>query len=191
MHIVCAIACMAAFFYGRIPVSEIKKSICPYDCPSTCGFLMEVENGKIISVRNDPEHPVSCSGICRKTARYQDSIHSEKRILTPLKRTGKKGSGSFTPITWEEAIRCITDRWKELIAEYGPEAIWPWRYSGVMSDIQRHCGDAFFNRLGRHSVLIEPPIESVEICADSRETLLARHITGPPGARERTEKING
>ena len=129
-------------------MSEIKKSICPYDCPNTCGFLMEVEDGKIVRVKNDPEHPVSRSGICRKMARYQDSIYSEKRILTPLKRTGEKGSGSFTPISWEEAIRTITDQWKKIIAESGPEAILPWFYSGVMSDIQGDCGKAFFTRMG-------------------------------------------
>ena len=30
----------------------------------------------------------------------------------------------------------------------GAEAILPCVYSGVMSDIQRNCGDAFFNRMG-------------------------------------------
>ena len=127
---------------------EIKKSICPYDCPSTCGFLMEVEDGRIIRVKNDPDHPVSCNGICRKTQHYEKDIYSKDRILTPLKRAGAKGSGIFAPISWEEAVREITDRWKAIIEESGPEAILPWNYSGVMSDIQRKCGDAFFNRMG-------------------------------------------
>ena len=129
-------------------MSELKKTICPYDCPNTCGLLAEVEDGKILRIKNDPDHPVSCSGICRKTPRYQDSIYSEKRILTPLKRTGPKGSGEFTPISWDKAVSAITDTWKRIIAEYGPEAILPCSYSGVMSDIQRMCGEAFFGRLG-------------------------------------------
>ena len=148
-----------AFYYGKsgMPqkkesreavMPELKKSICPYDCPNACGFLMEVENGKILRVMPDPEHPVSRGGICRKTARYQDSIHSEKRLLTPLVRTGPKGSGRFEPLSWEEAVQRIAGRWKQIIAENGPEAILPWTYSGVMSDIQRSCGDAFFNRMG-------------------------------------------
>ena len=129
-------------------MTEIKKSICPYDCPNTCGLLMEVEDGRIVKVRPDPAHPVSNRGICIKTARYEKSIYSPRRILTPLKRTGKKGSGSFSPISWEEALQFITDTWKSILKESGPEAIWPWSYSGVMSDIQRSCGDAFFNRMG-------------------------------------------
>ena len=79
-------------------MKESRRSICPYDCPNTCGFLMEVVDGKIIKVKNDPDHPVSCGGICRKTAHYEKDIYSDKRILTPLKRSGAKGSGSFSPI---------------------------------------------------------------------------------------------
>lgn len=129
-------------------MTEIKKSICPYDCPSSCGLLLEIEDGKIIKVRNDPAHPVSQNGICRKTIRYEQSICSDQRILYPMKRTGTKGSGCFTRISWEEAVSEITDSWKEIIRMHGPEAIWYWAYSGVMSDIQRKCGEAFFNRMG-------------------------------------------
>ena len=134
-------------------MKESRRSICPYDCPNTCGFLMEVADGKIIKVKNDPDHPVSRDGICRKTAHYEKDIYSDKRILTPLKRSGAKGSGSFSPISWDEAIRLITDKWKSIIAESGPEAILPCTYSGVMSDIQRGCGDAFFARLGASELI--------------------------------------
>ncbi len=131
----------------------MKRSICPYDCPNTCGFLMEVEDGRIIKVKNDPDHPVSCDGICRKTAHYEKDIYSDNRILTPLKRSGAKGSGSFSPISWEEAILLVTDKWKNIITASGPEAILPCTYSGVMSDIQRGCGDAFFARLGASELI--------------------------------------
>lgn len=132
----------------------IKKLICPYDCPSTCGLLAEIEDGRIVKVKRDPEHPVSKNGICRKMQQYEKDIYSEKRILTPLRRTGKKGEGQFEPISWDEAVLEITDKWKAIIREFGAEAIMPCMYSGVMSDIQRNCGDAFFNRMGA-SVLVK------------------------------------
>lgn len=37
----------------------IRKMSCPYDCPSTCGLLAEIENGRIVKVKNDKTHPVS------------------------------------------------------------------------------------------------------------------------------------
>lgn len=126
----------------------IHKMSCPYDCPSTCGLEAEIEDGRIIRVKNDKTHPVSKNGICRKMQHYEQDIYSKDRLTTPMRRVGKKGEAKFEPISWEEAVREITDHFKAIIAEWGPEAILPCVYSGVMSDIQRNCGDAFFNRMG-------------------------------------------
>lgn len=126
----------------------VKKTVCPYDCPATCGFLVETDGKKILSVRSDKSNPASDGIICRKMRNYEKSINSEERILTPLIRNGKKGEGVYREISWEEAVKIITDKWKEIIAENGAEAIAYCTYSGVMSDIQRHCGEAFFNYMG-------------------------------------------
>lgn len=126
----------------------IRKMSCPYDCPSTCGLLAEIENGRIVKVKNDKTHPVSKNGICRKMQHYEQDIYSMDRLMKPMRRVGKKGEGKFEPISWNEAVREITDHFKDIIEKWGSEAILPCVYSGVMSDIQRSCGDAFFNRMG-------------------------------------------
>ena len=126
----------------------IRKMSCPYDCPSTCGLLAEIENGRIVKVKNDKTHPVSKNGICRKMQHYEQDIYSMDRLMKPMRRVGKKGEGKFEPISWNEAVREITDHFKDIIEKWGSEAILPCVYSGVMSDIQRNCGDAFFNRMG-------------------------------------------
>lgn len=126
----------------------IRKMSCPYDCPSTCGLLAEIENGRIVKVKNDKTHPVSKNGICRKMQHYEQDTYSMDRLMKPMRRVGKKGEGKFEPISWNEAVREITDHFKDIIEKWGSEAILPCVYSGVMSDIQRSCGDAFFNRMG-------------------------------------------
>ena len=126
----------------------IHKMSCPYDCPSTCGLEAEIEDGRIIKVKNDKTHPVSKNGICRKMQHYEQDIYSKDRLTTPMRRVGRKGEAKFEPISWEEAVREITDHFKAIIEEWGAEAILPCVYSGVMSDIQRNCGDAFFNKMG-------------------------------------------
>ena len=126
----------------------IQKMSCPYDCPSTCGLEAEIEDGRIIKVKNDKTHPVSKNGICRKMQHYEQDIYSKDRLTTPMRRVGRKGEAKFEPISWEEAVREITDHFKAIIEEWGAEAILPCVYSGVMSDIQRNCGDAFFNKMG-------------------------------------------
>ena len=126
----------------------IRKMSCPYDCPSTCGLEAEIEDGRLIKVKNDKTHPVSKNGICRKMQHYEQDIYSMDRLMKPMRRVGKKGEGKFEPISWNEAVREITDHFKDIIEKWGSEAILPCVYSGVMSDIQRNCGDAFFNRMG-------------------------------------------
>ncbi|GFI61027.1 dimethyl sulfoxide reductase DmsA [Clostridiales bacterium] len=125
-----------------------KKTICPYDCPTTCGFLVETDGEKILKVKGDPTHPASQGLICRKMRNYEKSVNSKDRILKPMIRRGKKGESSFKEINWSEALKIISDRWKEIIDENGPEAIAYCSYSGVMSDVQRRCGEAFFNYMG-------------------------------------------
>ena len=129
------------------------KSICPYDCPTSCGLLVETDGARIHKVKGDPADPVCRGLICRKMQRYQDSIHAEHRLLTPLRRTGDKGEGRFAPISWEEAVAAIADHWTRALREEGGESILPFYYSGVMSLIQRNCGDALFNRLGACSLV--------------------------------------
>ncbi len=129
------------------------KSICPYDCPTTCGLLVESDGSRVHKVKGDPEDTVCGGVICRKMQHYEKSIHSPDRILTPLKRNGEKGSGDFVPVSWDEAVGIITDKWKSALSEYGPESILPFYYSGVMSLIHRNCGDALFNKMGACSLV--------------------------------------
>lgn len=129
-------------------VMEVLRSVCPYDCPDACGLIINVEDGKAIKVQGDPEHPFTRGTLCPKMAHYEKTVHSKKRILTPLLRNGAKGSGSFVPISWDEAIKHIKTKWKEIIAKYGSEAILPYSYAGTMGLVQRNSGHPFFYSLG-------------------------------------------
>ena len=125
-----------------------KRSACPYDCPDGCGLLVETDGKCVYRVKGDPEHPVTRGFVCRKMQHYERTVHSPRRIPTPLRRVGEKGKGEFVPISWEEAVDEITTRWKALIAAYGAESILPYSYAGTEHQIQYGCGEAFFGRLG-------------------------------------------
>ncbi|MBF0531064.1 MAG: molybdopterin-dependent oxidoreductase, partial [Deltaproteobacteria bacterium] len=83
---------------------EYHRSVCPHDCPDTCGLLVGVENGKVISVQGDPDHPFTRGVICSKTQNYPGRLYSPLRVKHPLRRIGPKGSGKFERITWDEAL---------------------------------------------------------------------------------------
>ncbi|MCM2358245.1 MAG: molybdopterin oxidoreductase family protein [Geobacteraceae bacterium] len=127
---------------------EIKRSVCPYDCPDTCGLLVEVEDGNAVRVSGDPEHPYTRGFLCPKMLHYEKTVHSPRRLTTPLLRSGAKGSGEFRPVSWNEAISTIAERWREIIARHGAEAILPYSYAGTMGLVQRNSGHPFFHRLG-------------------------------------------
>jgi len=124
------------------------RSVCPYDCPDTCGLLVDVENGRAVKVSGDPDHPYTRGVLCTKMQRYELTVHSEKRLLTPLLRSGAKGSGDFVPISWDEAISRIATQWRGILASFGGEAVLPYSYAGTMGIVQRNSGHPFFHRLG-------------------------------------------
>ncbi|MCX5736853.1 MAG: molybdopterin-dependent oxidoreductase [candidate division NC10 bacterium] len=128
--------------------NEIKRSVCPYDCPDACGLLVEVADSRAVRVSGDPEHAFTRSTLCPKMNHYERTVHSPRRLTQPLLRTGAKGSGEFRPIAWAEALHRIAERWRGIIEADGAEAILPYSYAGTMGLIQRNAGDPFFHRLG-------------------------------------------
>lgn len=133
-------------------MTEIKPSVCPYDCPDCCGLLITVEDGKAVCVAGDPEHAFTRGTLCPKMAHYERTVHSPKRIMTPLRRIGQKGEGRFIPIGWDEAIEEIAGRWQSIIRDYGAEAILPYSYAGTMGTIGYSAGHALFYALGATSL---------------------------------------
>ena len=131
---------------------EIRKTACPYDCPDCCGLLVTVENGRAVKVAGDPEHPFTRGTLCPKMAHYERTVHSPRRLTTPLKRVGAKGEGKFVPVSWAEAIAMIAERWQEIIKREGAEAILPYSYAGTMGTIQYSAGHALFFALGASSL---------------------------------------
>jgi anaerobic selenocysteine-containing dehydrogenase len=122
---------------------------CPHDCPDTCSMVYEVEDGKLLSVKGNKEHPMTRGGLCVKLKDYEKRHYHPDRLLYPLKRTGPKGSKQFERISWDEALTEITTKWKAIIDEHGPHAIMPNSYLGNQGLVHGlNGGDAFFNRMG-------------------------------------------
>ena len=122
---------------------------CPHDCPDTCSMIVTVDNDKILEVRGNPDHPYTDGRLCVKINHYEERVHSTDRVMHPLKRKGPKGSGQFERISWDQAIKEISDRWKAIIAKSGPTAILPYSYLGTQGILNGlNVGDPFFNKLG-------------------------------------------
>lgn len=122
---------------------------CPHDCPDTCAMVFDIADGKVVGVHGNKDHPMTRGGLCVKLKDYEKRHYHPDRLLYPMRRTGPKGSKQFERISWDEALDEITSRWKDIIAEYGSQAIIPYSYLGHQGLVHGlNGGDAFFNRLG-------------------------------------------
>lgn len=116
----------------------IRASACPHDCPSTCALEVEITaEGRLGRVRGAADNSYTAGVICAKVARYAERAHHPDRLTVPLARTGPKGSGQFTPISWDEALDRIADALLTAERTHGAQSVWPYFYAGTMGHVMR------------------------------------------------------
>ncbi len=121
---------------------------CPHDCPDTCSFVTDVQDGIALKVRGNPAHAHTAGALCAKVSKYTERTYHPERLLHPLRRVGAKGAGQFERVSWEEALSEIAARLKA-IAERDAQAIQPYSYAGTMGMAQSEGMAArFFNKIG-------------------------------------------
>ncbi len=125
-------------------------SVCPHDCPDTCGAITRVEDDRAVAFLGNPDHEITKGWLCAKVNDYLAHVYHPDRLRYPLRRTGAKGgTPQWKRVSWDEAIGEIAKRWREIIDRHGAEAILPYSYSGTLGLVQMDvCNTRFWNRLG-------------------------------------------
>jgi len=112
-------------------VAEWKPSVCPM-CAAGCGVNVRVMDADVETVRKgeagvvamavakklegSPKDPISQGGLCaRGQASIQITYHPD-RLTQPMKRTGARGAGAFTPVAWDAAIAEVAGKLDALAA---------------------------------------------------------------------------
>ncbi len=88
-------------------------------------------------VRGAPDNAYTAGVICAKVARYAERVHHPDRLKHPLRRTGPKGSGQFAPISWDDALDLVAEKFLRAEEKHGSEAVWPYLYAGTMGYVMR------------------------------------------------------
>ena len=160
------------------------KAVCPHDCPDACGMVVSVDpaTGRAVDLRGDPDHPFTRGFLCQKVNHYLERVYHPDRLLHPLKRVGRKGEGKFARISWDEAVRTIADKFKEIASSPdGPQAVLPYSYAGTMGKLMYASLDRrFFHRLG--ASLLDRTICATAGAAGCDITLGTRAMIDPEAA---------
>lgn len=104
--------------------SGLEETIVPTVCllcPSGCGMLARVSDGKLVKMEGSPMHPINLGALCPKGQAAPELLYNPDRVTGPLQRVGARGSGQWEPISWNDAIQQVADRLTKLRAAGHPE----------------------------------------------------------------------
>ena len=118
-------------------MAAFRASVCPHDCPSTCALDVEVIDGTRIGAVRGADNSYTAGVVCAKVARYAERIHHPDRLTYPLRRSGPKGSGQFTRISWDEALDQVAEAFTAATIQHGAASVWPYYFAGTMGLVQR------------------------------------------------------
>lgn len=96
------------------------KAPCRF-CGTGCGVEVGVEGGKVVAVRGDKLAEVNKGLLCAKGYHLPGLLYGKDRLTHPLLRKAD-GSG-FEKISWDEALDLIATKFKDTLAEHGPDAL--------------------------------------------------------------------
>jgi len=91
-------------------------------CHGGCGVLAHIEDGKLVKIEGDPEHPWNQGRLCARCLAMTQYVNHPNRLTRPLKRVGERGEGKWQEISWDEAFDLIEKRMKQIREESGPES---------------------------------------------------------------------
>jgi len=180
------------YSYGTDPVTGFTSAqkipdrwvatTCGY-CSVGCGMLVGVKDGKAVSVRGNPDHPVNRGLLCPKGLSEHHTIEAETRARYPLLRK----NGKLTRISWDEALETLVAKFRGVQKKYGPDAL------GVLSTGQLVTEE--FYALGKLVQLgfgTKNYDGNTTLCMASAVSGYKRSFgsDGPPGAYEDLEKAD-
>lgn len=124
---------------------ELRKTTCNRDCPDACSIVATVEDGKVVHLGGDPDHPITRGFLCYRTSHFLEQQYSPQRLRAPLLRN--PATGRLEEVSWERALDFAAAELLRIRAESGPAAIFHYRSGGTLG-LLGAVTDLFFEKFG-------------------------------------------
>ena len=89
-------------------------------CEAICGLTIEHDAEKVISMKGDPDDPLSRGHLCPKAIALQDVHADPDRLKLPVCR---KDDGTFEPIEWRDAFDLLEEKFAHIRSQHGDDAV--------------------------------------------------------------------
>ncbi len=143
-------------------------------------MVTRVRNGRLHATEPNAKQPFTGDLLCPKGRNLSQYVYSKQRLQYPLRRTGRKGAGEFEKVTWNDALKEIAQKLKEVSDRHGPQAVLQYDYAGTMGLVQRHFPSRFFNAIGAsrvsHNICSRAGDKALEIVYGSALGMLPEEI---------------
>ncbi|HSB10652.1 MAG TPA: molybdopterin-dependent oxidoreductase [Blastocatellia bacterium] len=90
-----------------------KASTCGM-CPAGCGIIVRTREHKANKIEGNPFHPVNRGALCARGQAGLEVLYNPDRIKGPMKRVGERGDGKWEEISWDEGIKMLADKLREV-----------------------------------------------------------------------------
>ncbi|WP_174189371.1 molybdopterin-dependent oxidoreductase, partial [Nocardia barduliensis] len=159
------------------PATARRVSYCRL-CASSCGVLLDLEDGRIARVLGDARHPITRGYTCPKGRRAGDLAHGPDRLTTSLRRTGD----TLLPIRADQATIEIAGRLREITERHGPDSVA--LFMGTQQNfaaLTPPMAHAWFRGTGSHKLFSTMTIDQ------SAKWVVAERMGSYLGGRQRLE----
>jgi anaerobic selenocysteine-containing dehydrogenase len=169
---------------------------CGY-CSVGCGLFIGVKDGRAVSVRGNPDHPVNRGALCPKGLSEHETLHGPTRAKYPLLRAagrntrhgvgGHRAHGRFQRVSWDAAMQTMAARFGAVAREHGPNAV------GVISTGQLVTEEFYtLGKLAQLGLGTRNYDGNTTLCMSTAVAGYKRSFgsDGPPGAYEDLERAD-
>ena len=118
-------------------------SLC-FMCSGRCPIRAVAKGGQVQWIEGNPHVPGMEGSLCPRGAASINMLYDHERLRTPMIRDGKRGSGKWRKVSWDEALDYIGEKLKKIIDTHGGHSV----VLGERTQLATHVSKTFLKAIG-------------------------------------------